>query len=113
VSADGVPTCTLIIAGKAWPAIIDTGFNGDLELPEELRAELAARYAGRVTSALAGGQRLEEDVYIVEFPFDGRLLQAEATFVADTYILIGTHLLRHYQLQIDFVARSVQLTRQS
>jgi predicted aspartyl protease len=113
VSSDGVPTIALVLAGREWPAVIDTGFNGDLELPEDLRTALNARYVGRVTSALAGGQRIEEDVYIVEFPFDEHILHAEATFVPDTHILIGTHLLRHYQLQIDFVARSVQLTRKS
>ncbi len=113
VSADGVPTITLSIAGQKWPAIIDTGFNGDLELPEDLRAALNARHVGRVTSALAGGQRVEEDVYVVEFPFDGHILHIEATFVADSYILIGTHLLRQYQLYIDFVAQSVHLTRKS
>ena len=31
VSADGVPTITLSVAGQDWPAVIDTGFNGDLE----------------------------------------------------------------------------------
>lgn len=113
VSADGVPILRLSIAGQDWPAIIDTGFNGDLELPEELHAVLTARYVGRVTSALAGGQHIEEDVYVVEFPFDGHLLRAEATFVADSHILIGTHLLREYELHIDFVARSVQLTHKS
>ena len=113
VSADGVPTLTLLIAGQEWHAVIDTGFNGDLELPEDLHAALNARYVGRVTSALAGGQRIEEDVYVVEFPFDGHILRAEATFVTDKYILIGTHLLRHYQLDIDFVEQSVQLTRKS
>ena len=113
VSTDGVPTITLLIAGREWPAVIDTGFNGDLELPEDLRAALNARHVGRVTSALAGGQRIEEEVYVVEFPFDGHVLHAEATFVPDAYILIGTHLLRQYQLHIDFVDRSVQLTRKS
>lgn len=109
VSADGVPTITLSIAGRDWPAIIDTGFNGDLELPEGLRTELNARYVGRVTSALAGGQIIEEDVYVVEFPFDGQIIHAEATFVPGSQVLIGTHLIREYQLQIDFVQKSVQL----
>jgi predicted aspartyl protease len=113
VSADGVPTITLSIARQERLAIIDTGFNGDLELPEDLRVALNARYVGRVTSALAGGQRLEEDVYVVEFPFDGHILRAEATFVVDAHILIGTHLLRRYQLHIDFVDQSVQLIRKS
>ena len=83
VSADGVPTITLSIASQDWTATIDTGFNGDLELPEALRNSLNARYVGQVTSALAGGQMIEEDVYLIDFPFDGRVIQAEATFVAE------------------------------
>lgn len=113
VSADGVPTITLSVAGQDWPAVIDTGFNGDLELPEALRDVLDARYVGRVTSALAGSQSIEEDVYVVEFPFDGHIMHAEATFVPGSHILIGTHLIREYQLQIDFVHHSVQLARYS
>lgn len=34
VSDNGVPTITLPIDSQNWRAIIDTGFNGDLELPE-------------------------------------------------------------------------------
>ncbi len=113
VSADGVPTITLSIAGRDWPAVIDTGFNGDVELPDSLRSLLNARYVGRVTSALAGGQTIEEDVYLVEFPFDGHIVQAEATFVPDSQILVGTHLLQNYSLHIDFVRKLVRLERHS
>ena len=111
VTAAGVPTIILSIAGSDWSATIDTGFNGDLELPEALRAFLNARYLGRVTSALAGGQKVEEDVFVVDFPFDGAVIQAETTFVTGTQVLIGTHLLRQYNLRIDFVARTVELER--
>ena len=111
VSDRGIPIITLFIAGKKWPATIDTGFNRDLELPEALRNVLNPQYVGRVTSALAGGQTIEEDVYLVDFPFDGDIVQARGTFVADSDILIGTHLLREYRLQIDFVRRTVVLER--
>lgn len=33
VTDDGVPIIMLPVAGQMWPGIIDTGFNGDLELP--------------------------------------------------------------------------------
>lgn len=33
VSNEGVPIIQLAVAGKTWSAVIDTGFNGDLELP--------------------------------------------------------------------------------
>ncbi|MYF55608.1 hypothetical protein F4225_07565 [Candidatus Poribacteria bacterium] len=113
VTDDGVPTITLSIAGKYWQATIDTGFNGDLELPEVLRNSLNARYVGKVTSALAGGQTIEEDVYLIDFPFDGSIIQADTTFVANSQILIGTHLLREYRLQINFVDQTVELERVS
>ncbi len=105
VSADGVPTITLSIGGRDWTAIIDTGFNGDLELPVELHDSLNAWYVGRATSALAGAQTIEEDVYLVDFPFDDQMVQAEATFVSSSQILIGTHLLQEYFLQINFVSK--------
>ena len=111
VSDNGVPTITLPIGSQNWRAIIDTGFNGDLELPESLRHSLNARYVGQVTSALAGGQTIEESVYLVDFPFDGKVIQAEATFVANHEILIGTHLLREYRLLVNFVSRTVELER--
>ena len=55
VSEDGIPIVTITIHGEDWLAIIDTGFNGDLELPEALRSKVNARYTGRISSALAGG----------------------------------------------------------
>ena len=109
VSVQGLPTIILPIAGRDWPATIDTGFNGDLELPAALREPLNAQFVGRARAALAGGQSVEEDLYLVEFP----LVQAEATFVPGSRILIGTRLLREYSLQIDFVNRTVRLARAS
>ena len=111
VSVQGLPTIILPIAGQDWPATIDTGFNGDLELPDALRDTLNAHFVGRAMVALAGGQSVEEDVYLVDFPFDGRIVQAEATFVTGNRILIGTNLLREYSLQINFVSSTVQLDR--
>ena len=111
MSVQGLPTIILAIAGRDWPATIDTGFNGDLELPDALREPLNARFVGRATTALAGGQSVEEDLYLVEFPFDGRIVQAEATFVSGSRILIGTRLLRAYSLQINFASGTVQLER--
>lgn len=113
VSDDGVPLIILEVAGREWTAIIDTGFNGDLELPEEMRGKLEMQPAGRLRSALAGGQVIEEDAFSVNFPFDGEIHQAIATFVAESQILIGTHLLREFYLQIRFVSREVRLERES
>ena len=112
VSPDGVPTIQVQVANQEWTATVDTGFNGDLELPEALRTSLNIRDTfGLVKFALAGGQTIEEYVYIVDFPFDGRLVEAAVTFVSDNQILIGTRLLQDYWLQINFVTRTVALER--
>jgi predicted aspartyl protease len=44
VTDDGVPQILLTMAGQPWPAIIDTGFNGELELPDHLRQAVNARF---------------------------------------------------------------------
>ena len=103
---------SLEVAGREWPAIIDTGFNGDLELPEELYDELDARPIGRVTSAVAGGHVIEEDIYVVAIAFDGHLLETTATFSSIDHILIGTTFLSDYSLQISFPRRIVELERE-
>jgi predicted aspartyl protease len=101
----------LDVAGRRWPGIIDTGFNGDVELPEQLRTAVHARYIGQITSVLGSGQRVEDDLYLVDFPFDGQIHVVEATFAPGAEILVGTHLLRDYRLTIDFPRRTVQIER--
>jgi predicted aspartyl protease len=111
VTADGVPTVSLAVAGKSWPATIDTGFNGDLELPDALRPFVSPRFLAPTEWLLAAGQRTVEDTYEVEFTFDGEVIAAEAAFVSDDSILIGTGLMSQYRLTIDFVAGTVLLER--
>lgn len=113
VSAEGVPLIALEVAGREWEAVIDTGFNGDLELAEGLQGQLNDQPAGRLRSALAGGQVIDEDAFAVEFTFDGEIHQAIATFVAEPQLLIGTHLLRDHNLQIWFGDKMLQLERES
>ena len=79
--------------------------------PEILREALNPQYIGEVTSVLAGGQTIKEELYQINFFFDHRVVPAEATFVIDSDILIGTRLLQEYRLQIDFVMKTVILER--
>jgi predicted aspartyl protease len=109
VNIDHVPMIMLNVNGRTWPALIDTGFNGDLELPDDLRLPVNARFVGRMRSLLAAGQVIEEDIYEVDFPFDGQMVIAEATFVPGSEILIGTHFIRRYRLEVNFVTQTVFL----
>lgn len=111
VRDDGVPVIRLTVAGSTWPAVIDTGFNGYLELPESLRPSVNAQFIGRLESLLAGGQSVVEDNHQVEFPFDGRQMVVEATFSPGDEILIGTGLVMDYRLEISFPQRTVLLER--
>jgi hypothetical protein len=80
-------------------------------LPEALRPFVKPRFLAPTEWLLAGGKRTVEDTYEVEFPFDGEVIAAEATFVSDDSILIGTGLMSQYRLTIDFVASAVLLQR--
>jgi len=111
VNDDGVPVIMLTVAEQIWSAIIDTGFNGDVELPDILRLFVNARFDGRIHTLLGGGRNIEEDKYLVDFPFDGQTVVAEATFATGVEILIGTHLLRQNRLEINFVDKTVLLER--
>ena len=61
INEDGVPVVILNVAGKDWNAVIDTGFNGDLELPFALSSAVNARLFGMGLSQLAGGQSVKLD----------------------------------------------------
>ena len=113
VTREGQPTIVVSVGEQEWSSVIDTGFNGDLELPEWLRPHVNARFRGLVRSLLGGGQQVEEAVYLVDFPFDGEIVLADATFVEGQGILVGTHLMRQYHLDIDFPGQTVRLERLS
>ncbi len=111
VTPGRLPVITVAVGGLDYRAIIDTGFSGDLELPASMASALNPRFIGRGRSVLAGGQTVEEDCYLVDFPFDGRVMQATVTFVTGGEVLIGTRFLRDYRLEIDFVAQELILER--
>jgi len=108
---EGVPVITLEVAGREWQSVVDTGFNGDLELPAELLPLLHHEYLGRTFSTLAGGQQIEEDAYLVYISFDGEIVPTEVTFAPGEQILVGTNLLQSHRLQVDLPARTVTLQR--
>jgi len=98
------------ISGRRSDSSVDCN-NGALELPLTLREPLNARFIGRMSSLLASGQQIEQDVYLVNVPFDGRTVIAEATFVPGDELLIGTQLLQQYRLEIHFPDQTVRLEK--
>jgi len=111
LTAEGTPIIELLIAGQSWTTIVDTGFDGHLELPDTLRGQLNPVYVGNTLSELAAGQVIEEQVFEVVIPFDGQEVRAHVTFVPGTDILLGTAMLGSYRLEIDFPRQTVELER--
>jgi predicted aspartyl protease len=111
VTERGVPTISITVGGARYDAVIDTGFNGDLELPEALRAHVDPQPLAQSLSLLAGGITIVEDLFLVDFPFDGHSMEAEASFVESDEILIGTKLLCEYRLEVNFVNKTVSIER--
>ncbi len=111
IDGSGVPFITVEVAGREWKVVIDTGFNGYQELPFDLAPHVNPRFYNRAPSLLAANQSIEEDNYFVDFPFDGDIVRAVATFSDGSGILLGTQMIRDYKLTVDFVTGEVILER--
>lgn len=112
VDGEGVPAIQITIGDREYRAVVDTGFNGDLELPANLRDRFETRSLGEHSCILAAGQTVVEELFLISFSFDGREVDAETSFVDEgEEILIGTGLLEHYRLEIDFPQSLLTLER--
>lgn len=111
VSEDGTPYIRMPLADREWLAVVDTGFNGYLELPLVLKTSLQPTYFARGKAQLAGGQNVVEDIYTVDIWFDERRVEAFVTFVDTSEILLGTAMLRDHHLEVDFPSRNCVISR--
>jgi predicted aspartyl protease len=109
VNSEVTPVLHLNLAGLEWLAIIDTGFNGDLELPDVLAAHFGGIPSGQEHSMLADGSIVIDDLFMIDFPFDNQVVKARVSYAPARYVLIGTGLMADYRLEIDFPAKVVQL----
>lgn len=107
----GRPVLTRSIAGRDWTALIDTGFNGELDLPEELARHFPGLIWGQAEVTITGGRKMTEDTFVIDFPFDGDTVAARTVYNPTDEIVIGTGLIKDYRLTIDFRAGTVLLER--
>jgi predicted aspartyl protease len=112
VDPEGRPTIRIEHAGREYEAIVDTGFESGLQLPDGLFTALSPRLYREVKFQLGGGQdEYETKTYKVWCKIDSDAWEVEAFFAATDEILIGLELLRPYRLTIDFPAGTVLLER--
>jgi predicted aspartyl protease len=61
VADNGVSVIMLQVAGQIYPGIIDTGFNGDLELPNNVCASVNTRFIGTARQHYGTSEVLDEN----------------------------------------------------
>jgi predicted aspartyl protease len=92
------------------PAVIDTGFNGHLSLPEKLAHRYGWRWAGYESYEIATGDIVQENVFLGKIQWFGTVQDIYAVASHAQDILIGTRLLEPHQLLIDFHKRIVRVS---
>ena len=91
------------------PVIIDTGFNGNLSVPEKLAKRYGWPWIGNESYEIATGDVVEQKVFLGEIRWFGVQQQVYAVASHADDILMGTRLLRDRQLNINFRAKKLQI----
>lgn len=113
----GVPTLPIRIGDSTQVAIVDSGYNGFLSLPESLRPVLRFRRDPRPTRLFvtAGGLRvvaskgrLLQDVQVGRFAAPKPIVSLSS----GSDFVLGTEFLRHFRVSFDASNRRVLLERE-
>ena len=94
---------------RSYPAVIDTGFNGTLSLPESLIQRLGWRWIGYESYEIATGDVVREKVYVGRVRWSRRIQEVDLVASHSRDILIGTRLLQGNRLFIDFRKSRVRI----
>jgi len=92
---------------RRFRAVLDTGFNGYLSVPESLVQGGRWYFAGYEEYEIATGDKVRERVYLGDIIFDGKRCTTHIVTSHSKDILIGTRLLSDKQLHIHFGKRKV------
>lgn len=88
---------------------IDTGFTGDLVLPQSLIADLALQRSGAVDAILADGSEIAMSTYTCRIIWFGRERQLEVVANQGEHALLGVGLPQDRQLRIDYLSKLITL----
>jgi clan AA aspartic protease len=97
-------------ASSTVEAIVDTGFNGQLSVPDALMQRLGFLQYGIQQATFADGRSAVEKLYLVDVQWVGRPVRCIAGASQLPDCLIGTELLEGHTLTVDFgAAKSVEV----
>ncbi len=81
---------------------IDTGFTGDLVLPESVIEDLKLEVTGSIDGVLADGSQIEPSTYHCQLDWFGRVRDLEVIANSGQTPLLGVGLLLAKELRIDY-----------
>lgn len=84
------------------PAIVDTGYNGEVILPENKVQEMGLEFLGTIDSELANGVVVEIELYSGRILWFGHIQEVAIGTTQSDDTLLGTLLLADCKLEIDF-----------
>jgi clan AA aspartic protease len=93
----------------ALSAVVDTGFDGYLCLPTRLAVQLGLELIGEQLIELADGSQRNELLFAGSVRFFGETREVQIMLTESEDALIGTSLLNHYQLAIEFPGGQVKV----
>ncbi len=92
---------------EAW---IDTAFNGGLAMPRKRIAELGLVKESSAEAILADGRSVELETFACFVDWFGDCYETQIPASDGEYPLLGTMLLDGHHLDIDYGAKTVELT---
>jgi clan AA aspartic protease len=100
------PATTTAIEIEAW---IDTGFTGELVLPQDRIAALGLPRSAVVKAELGDGSETVLEVYSCLIEWFGRVQQIEVIATTGTSPLLSVGLLQGHTLTIDYTSRMLTI----
>ena len=91
------------------PAIIDTGYNGEVVLPEEKIQEMGLEFLGTIDTELANGEIVEMELFRGHVRWFGTVREVAIGASQSDDTLVGTLLLANCELAINFKVGSVRI----
>jgi len=100
--SENAPMCEL----EVW---VDTGFNGDLALPQSRIDELGFQQAGTIMGILADGSEIVLDRYLGWIDWLGGSFDVEVIAHGGEYPLLGIRLLADHDLHISYRSGEISI----
>jgi clan AA aspartic protease len=95
------------------PTMVDTGYNGELILPESKIHKLNLEYVGTIDGELANGELIEMKLFKGRLQWIGGIVEVAIGSTESESPLLGTLLLTDCELHVNFRNGAVEISKAS